>query len=640
MSHEGDDSAGRVKPTTSPPPARGCAKTLPACRSAARRTAARPIPEPRDFVEKVGLEEPPRDVFRHTRPVVRAREAHGGRAGGERRVPHGEPDAAGRGADRLDRVHEEVRQGVADEEGIGRERVKVRIGLRLDRERLVRPEVGGDLLEEPSHGRAIEHAPLTRRRVAEPPEPADAVRQDSDLPEDSRRDVPDRARRRRLALRLVAPEALGREADRRERVLDVVRDGAGGVDPRREPVGSQEVREVFEEEDHAGRALVSRERDDRHAKETLARGVRNGHAQLVGRQAHGRVLESRAEGRPARAREPLGKGASRQQAVRRRIREEDGSIAAAEQQDGRREIAEKADGRGALLGQRLRALLDTGRHLGERVDEACEIQVGRLDERRQRAPLPDVRRGRDELLERPPQGERRPAAEAHRRERDRHREQEQRIRRRPHGFVLGNDHRERLAPVRRHGLRGLHDARRSGRERDARREGRRPPFRELLRDRGGEPLARHFRRDGQRARRGDERPVAIAQEVPADDRGSAIQRTFRRNGSAGLVSLEQAPALGNHVARAPRRLLRGVAFERDPHEHDADGERKGAEDQDERDQPGAERREEATREARAEPPARRAEEKQRNEDDESRLSGRDGGPGHRERSNRPEPRIR
>ncbi len=228
----------------------------------------------------------------------------------------------------------------------------------------------------------------------------------------------------------------------------------------------------------------------------------------------------------------------------------------------------------------------------------------------------------------PPQRERRPAAEAHGRERDRHREQKQRVGRRPHGLVLGDDDRERLAPVRRHGLRRLHDARRPGRERAARREGRRPPFRELLRDRGGEPFARHFRRDGQRARRGDERPVAIAQEVPADDHGSAIQRTFRRNGSAGLVSLQQAPPLGNHVARAPRRLPRGVAFERDPHEHDAEGERKGAEDQDERDQPGPERREEAPREAERDTPARRADEKERNENDERRLSRRHGGPRH------------
>src|SRR5664280_1403440 len=54
VSHGDDDNAGSVKPTTSPRPARGCANTLPAWCSAARRTAARPIPEPRDFVENVG----------------------------------------------------------------------------------------------------------------------------------------------------------------------------------------------------------------------------------------------------------------------------------------------------------------------------------------------------------------------------------------------------------------------------------------------------------------------------------------------------------------------------------------------------------------------------------------------------------
>ena len=170
-------------------------------------------------------------------------------------------------------------------------------------------------------------------------------------------------------------------------------------------------------------------------------------ARLVGRRPHGRFLESRPERRPSGARQALVERASWQQAIRRRIREEDGSVVPAEEQDGRREISEKADGGGTLLGERLRALLDARRHLGERVDEAREIHVGRPHERRQRTPLADVRGGRDELLERPPQRERRPAAEAHGRERDRHGEQKQGVGRRPHGLVFGDDDRERLAPV-------------------------------------------------------------------------------------------------------------------------------------------------------------------------------------------------
>ena len=103
------------------------------------------------------------------------------------------------------------------------------------------------------------------------------------------------------------------------------------------------------------------------------------------------------------------------------------------------------------------------------------------------------------------------------------------------------------------------------------------------------------------------------------------------SGTARFVSLQQAPPLGNNVARATRRLPRRVAFERDPHEHDAEGERKGAEDQDERDQPGPKRREEAPRKAERDTPARRAGEEERNEDDERHLSRRHGGPRHRER---------
>ena len=259
-------------------------------------------PRAAGFRRERGLEEPPRDVLRHPRPVVGAGEAHGGRAGRERRVLGGEPDAAGRGADRLDRVHEEVRQGVADEEGIRRERVQVRLGLGLDRERFVRPEVGGDLFEEPSHGRAIEHAPLHRRGVAEPPEAADAVRQDSDLPEDSRRDVSDRAGRRRLALRLETPR---RSAASRIGVSGFLMScameraastHAASLSARRKSVRSSRSRITRGARSSPGSVTIATRK--KRSPEGPGMVTRS----LVGRRAHGRFLEGRAEGRPPRHR--------------------------------------------------------------------------------------------------------------------------------------------------------------------------------------------------------------------------------------------------------------------------------------------------------------------------------------------------
>src|SRR5450756_1822474 len=108
--------------------------------------------------------------------------------------------------------------------------------------------------------------------------------------------------------------------------------------------------------------------------------------------------------------------------------------------------------------------------------------------------------------------------------------------------------------------------------------------------------------------------------MPPPPRGRRPPRRFRG-----------APAFGDKVARAPRRLLRGLAFEGDPDENDAQCERKGAEDQDERDEPRAERGEKAPREPDRARPDRSAGEKERNDDEKGGLPRREGGARHRER---------
>src|ERR1035441_7661908 len=85
----------------------------------------------------------------------------------------------------------------------------------------------------------------------------------------------------------------------------------------------------------------------------------------------------------------------------------------------------------------------------------------------------------------------------------------------------------------------------------------------------------------------------------------------------------------SRVAWPSSAVLTHPSLARATRERAAEGERKGAEDQDERAQPGPERREEAPWEAERDTPPRRAGEKERNEDDERCLSRRHGRSRHR-----------
>ena len=305
--HAGDDSAGSVKPITSPPPGRASAKTSPPCRSAVRRTAASPMPEPRAFVENAGSKS------RSAAPSG----APGPSSAHAKRTPAAPPESAAFEAERTTAPPRSASASAAlTRKFVSASRRSSRsaasgpeIGRRVDRDgqALVRPEVGRDLLEERAHRRRVESPALQRRRVSEPAEPPDALGEDRDLSQDVRGDLRERARRRGPGTLLEPPHSLGREADRRERVLDVVRDRARGVHPRGEAVGARELGEVLEEQDRPPLLEVLRQRHDRDPEEALARRTR------APRRASRRATDARRPRRAPRGAAPTrGRRAARQ----------------------------------------------------------------------------------------------------------------------------------------------------------------------------------------------------------------------------------------------------------------------------------------------------------------------------------------
>ena len=129
----------------------------------------------------------------------------------------------------------------------------------IERQRLVQERV-----QVGRHGTRRRHARELRELVHQPLERLD-------LADDRRRALIDERARRLGRLREMAPEPLGAELNRRQRVLDLVRQPARHLAPRRGLLRANERRDVVEDHHHAiGRAIVAAQRRGHHREMDLA----------------------------------------------------------------------------------------------------------------------------------------------------------------------------------------------------------------------------------------------------------------------------------------------------------------------------------------------------------------------------------
>ena len=92
-----------------------------------------------------------------------------------------------------------------------------------------------------------------------------------DLPDDRRRAFLDERLRGFGRMREMAAQPLGAELDRRERVLDLVRQPTRDLAPGRDPLRTNQRRDVIEDHDHAiGRAVVAAQRRGHHRQVDFA----------------------------------------------------------------------------------------------------------------------------------------------------------------------------------------------------------------------------------------------------------------------------------------------------------------------------------------------------------------------------------